>query len=42
MGLHEPDLFRTHEEMLADAYERQEARIAYVKPSVYSDNETMR
>jgi hypothetical protein len=32
-GLDSPDLFRTEEEILAEAYERQEARVAYVKPS---------
>lgn len=31
-GLQEPDLFRTDDELLADAYERQESKIAYVKP----------
>jgi hypothetical protein len=34
MGLHEPDLFRTEDQILADAYERQERRIAYVVPAV--------
>jgi uncharacterized protein (DUF488 family) len=33
-GLNEKDLFRSDEEMLANAYELQEARIAYVKPYV--------
>jgi hypothetical protein len=32
MRLHEPDLFRTEDQILADAYERQEERIAYVAP----------
>jgi uncharacterized protein (DUF488 family) len=32
-GLHEPDMFRTDEQILAEAYERQEARIAYVPPA---------
>jgi uncharacterized protein (DUF488 family) len=32
-GLDRPDLFRTEEDLLAEAYERQEARVAYVKPS---------
>jgi uncharacterized protein (DUF488 family) len=30
--LHAQDLFRTEEQILTDAYERQEARIAYVMP----------
>jgi len=34
MGLHAPDLFRTQEQILAEAYERQEARVAYVMPNV--------
>lgn len=38
MGLHEPDLFRTEEEILAEAYERQEARIAYVMPNIPSED----
>lgn len=29
-GLAQPDLFRTEQEILAEAYERQEARIAHV------------
>ena len=32
-GLHEPDMFRTDDEILAEAYERQEARSAYVPPT---------
>jgi uncharacterized protein (DUF488 family) len=32
-GLHEPDMFRTDDQILAEAYERQEARIAYVPPA---------
>ncbi|MGH3771234.1 MAG: DUF488 family protein [Pseudonocardiaceae bacterium] len=32
MGLHEWDLLRTEDQILADAYERQESRIAYVMP----------
>lgn len=32
-GLHEPDMFRTDDQVLADAYERQETRIAYVPPA---------
>jgi uncharacterized protein (DUF488 family) len=32
-GLHEPDMFRTDDQILAEAYERQEARIAYVSPT---------
>jgi hypothetical protein len=31
--LHEPDMFRTDDQILAEAYERQEARIAYVLPT---------
>lgn len=30
IGMHELDLFRTEDQILADAYERQEARIAHV------------
>jgi uncharacterized protein (DUF488 family) len=37
-GLHAPDLFRTREQVLADAYDRQEARVAYVMPSVPSED----
>jgi uncharacterized protein (DUF488 family) len=33
MGLHEPNLFRTEDQVLAEAYERQEARVAYVTPA---------
>lgn len=33
MGLHQPDLFRTPDQVLSDAYARQEARIAYVLPN---------
>lgn len=32
VGLSSPDLFRTEEQLLAEAYELQEARVAYVKP----------
>ncbi|MGH3854413.1 MAG: DUF488 family protein [Pseudonocardiaceae bacterium] len=32
MGLHEWDLLRTEDQILADAYARQESRIAYVMP----------
>jgi len=35
-GLHEADLFRTEDQLLAEAYERQEARIAYVAPGASS------
>lgn len=42
MGLHEPDLFRTDEEILAEAYERQEARIAYVMPNIPSEDKATR
>ncbi len=37
VGLHEPDLFRTEEQILAESYERQEARIAYVKPDTNAE-----
>lgn len=33
-GFHQPDLFRTQEEILDEAYKRQEERIAYVMPNV--------
>jgi uncharacterized protein (DUF488 family) len=42
LGLHEPDLFRTQEEILTEAYERQEARIAYVMPNTPSEDEAVR
>jgi len=42
MGLHEPDLFRTQEQILAEAYERQEARIAYVVPNIPAEDEAAR
>jgi hypothetical protein len=42
MSLHEPDLFRTQEQILAEAYERQEARIAYVVPKIPSEDESVR
>jgi uncharacterized protein (DUF488 family) len=32
VGLHEPDMFRTDAQILAEAYERQEARIAHILP----------
>lgn len=41
LGLHDPDLFRTQEQILAEAYERQEARIAYVMPNTFSENEAV-
>jgi uncharacterized protein (DUF488 family) len=34
VGLHEADLFRTDEQLLNEAYERQEAQVAYIKPHV--------
>lgn len=37
-GLHEPDLFRTQEERLAEAYKRQEKRIAYMMPYSLSES----
>jgi hypothetical protein len=41
-GLHEADLFRTEDQVLAEAYERQEARIAYVVPDTSTREETAR
>src|SRR6266511_266153 len=41
-GLHEPDLFRTEDQILADAYSRQEARIAYVVPNATAEEEVAR
>lgn len=40
-GLHEADLFRTEDQVLAEAYERQEARIAYVAPDISQGEETV-
>ena len=40
-GLHEPDLFHTQEEISAEAYQRQEERIAYVMPNTSSENRAM-
>jgi uncharacterized protein (DUF488 family) len=40
-GLHETDLFRTQDQVLAEAYERQEARIAYVAPNISQRQETV-
>jgi uncharacterized protein (DUF488 family) len=37
MALAEPDLFRTEDQILVDAYERQEARIAYVEPNATAE-----
>ncbi|MBO4207598.1 DUF488 domain-containing protein [Micromonospora echinofusca] len=31
-GLHQPEMFRTRDEILKEAYQRQEERIAYVAP----------
>lgn len=42
MGLHEPDLFRTEDQILADAYERQEARISYVMPTTPTEDKAVR
>jgi uncharacterized protein (DUF488 family) len=39
--LHDPDLFRTEEQMLLEAYERQELRIAYVAPNISPSEETV-
>jgi uncharacterized protein (DUF488 family) len=33
VGLGEPDMFRTEDQIIAEAYARQEARIAYVMPT---------
>jgi uncharacterized protein (DUF488 family) len=41
-GLYEADLFRTEEEVLEDAYRRQESRIAYVAPDASPREETVR
>lgn len=41
MGLQEPDLFRTEDQILAEAYERQEARIAYVIPDAFAEDKVM-
>jgi uncharacterized protein (DUF488 family) len=42
MNLHEPDLFRTEDQILADAYERQEARIAHVMLNTPTEDEALR
>jgi uncharacterized protein (DUF488 family) len=42
MALAEPDLFRTEDQILADAYERQEARIAYVEPNATAEERVAR
>lgn len=42
MGLREPDLFRTDDQILADAYERQEARISYVMPTIPAEDKAVR
>jgi len=41
IGLHESDLFRTKDQILADAYERQEARIAYAIPNTPVEDKAM-
>lgn len=41
-GLHEADLFRTEDQVLAEAYERQEARIAYIAPDISTREKTDR
>lgn len=41
-GLYETDLFRTEDQVLAEAYERQEARIAYVEPNITQREESVR
>ncbi len=40
--LHDPDLFRTQDQILAEAYERQEARIAYVMPNAMAEHNAVR
>jgi hypothetical protein len=40
--LHDPDLFRTQDQILAEAYERQEARIAYVMPDAMAGHKAVR
>jgi uncharacterized protein (DUF488 family) len=40
-GLHKADLYRTEDQVLAEAYERQEARIAYVVPNISTREETI-
>jgi uncharacterized protein (DUF488 family) len=40
-GLHEADLYRTEDQVLAEAYERQEARIAFVAPNIPPREETV-
>lgn len=42
VGLHEWDLLRTEDQILADAYKRQEARVAYVMPSTLVDDKAAR
>ena len=42
MSLHELDLFRTEDQILADAYERQEARIAHVMLNTPTEDEALR
>lgn len=37
MGLHQLELHRTEDQILADAYERQEARIAHVAPNALAE-----
>lgn len=37
MGLHQLELHRTEDEILTDAYERQEARIAHVMPNTLAE-----
>jgi uncharacterized protein (DUF488 family) len=41
VGLHEPDMFRTDDQILAEAYERQEARIAHVLPASRDRDEAL-
>lgn len=36
-GLHEPEMFRAEDEILDEAYRRQEARVAYVAPLVKAE-----
>jgi hypothetical protein len=41
-NLHDPDLFRTQDQILAEAYERQEARTAYVMPNAMAEHKVVR
>ncbi|MGH3912629.1 MAG: DUF488 family protein [Pseudonocardiaceae bacterium] len=41
-GLHELELFRTEDQILADAYEQREARIAHLIPKTATEDKVMR